>query len=144
MAGLPTFDGRKVVGSRLKVNGLSASGVEILKGGQRLILLVEVEVTEIDHQLDAKVNEYVRVHKAQIQRHMPFPNQSEGAMLLDAEEDARLQAEEEAAGVARLPLSRLPTDEELLASHRQGLPRDDRVPACVECELEAQAEAEGD
>lgn len=55
--------------------------------------------------------------------------------------EAQAKRIEEARGLARLPFGK--TDEELLAEHEEGQHADGLVEGCVECDKEAELEAEG-
>lgn len=93
---LPMFEKRRPVAARLKLNGLSADAYSTHGLGSTIYVVVEAEVTEVNHVLDPKAG-MVRLHKAKIVRHCPHDDEL-AAKLLDEyeqEAEARKQAAED-------------------------------------------------
>ena len=120
---LPKFEGRKPAGTRLKVNGLAGDTTRAMRLGEKVFLLVEAEVVKVSHEEDAKTDTVSRVHTGAMERAMELTDADAtwARKLLDADSDARKRAEEEAAGILRLPEGDAPpelTDEAAAAIDR--------------------------
>lgn len=97
---LSKFEKSRVVAARLKINGFGEEGDEALPLGQSKIFLVEARTYAIEH-VEEKIG-VVRVHKATILRHAEFEDVEHARKLLDAEDERRRLAEDEAKGQIRL------------------------------------------
>jgi len=70
---LPMFEKRRPVAARLKLNGLSADATSVHGLGSTIYVIVEAEVTEVNH-ISGK-DGMVRLHKAKIVRHCPHDDE---------------------------------------------------------------------
>lgn len=81
---LPMFEKRRPVAARLKLNGLSADAYSTHGLGSTVYVVVEAEITAVEHVIDKAG--MLRVHRAKIVRHCPHDDEI-ARKLLDEYQD---------------------------------------------------------
>jgi len=95
MTTLPRFGRVQPKVARLKVNGFGEEGDDAMQIGEVVHLLIEARIEAVEHREETKVG-VVRLHKADILRHVRYPDVDAAVGLLDAEDERRRAAEDEA------------------------------------------------
>lgn len=134
------FDGRDVLGAAITIGNAGGGLHDALAldpgeyhKGQKLLVLLEVEVAGIEHKPIPKTDCWTRVHKCHAARGRIVTGEGY-TEALDETSDAVARAREAAEGVTRLDDALAEKRAEFTAEHERGEHDDNLLPGCAECD----------